>query len=184
MAALTTLMTRFCAGEDSWLARSNNTATNLGTSEARDSNGKPRHNKHKRHQNGDNIEDTAVNARFSGSKSGQQKKPFQKNNSGPSSLDRILDRPCQIHGTPGTPANHTNRECWVFKQADRSGAENKEKGSQSDDNDEEPRSPNKGGQRRFPPQIKTVNMINVIDIPKRERMCTSRDVDLTEPVAP
>ena len=32
MAALTTLMTHFCAGEDSWLARSNNTASNLGTS--------------------------------------------------------------------------------------------------------------------------------------------------------
>ena len=28
MAALTTPMTRFCAGEDSWLARSNNTAGN------------------------------------------------------------------------------------------------------------------------------------------------------------
>ena len=41
MAALTTIMTRFCAGEDSWLARSNNTASNPGTSEARDSNGKP-----------------------------------------------------------------------------------------------------------------------------------------------
>ena len=32
MAALTTLMTRFCAGEDSWLARSNNISKNHGTS--------------------------------------------------------------------------------------------------------------------------------------------------------
>ena len=73
MAALTTLMTRFCAGEDSWLARSNNTASNPGTSEARDSNGKPRRNKHKRRKNGENAEDTTVNAGFSGSKSGQRK---------------------------------------------------------------------------------------------------------------
>ena len=142
MAALTTLMTRFCAGEDSLLARSNNTANNPGTSKARDNNDKPRRNKYKRRKNDDNTEDRTVNAGFSGSKSGQRKKPFNKNNSGPSSLDRILDRPCQIHGTPGTPANHTNRECWVFRQASRLGAENKGKGSQSDDDYEEPRSPN------------------------------------------
>ena len=154
MAALTKLMTRFCACEDSWLARSNNTASNPGISKAKDSNDKSQHNKHKRRKNGDNAEDMAGNAGFSGSKSGQQKKPPQKNNPGPSSLDRILDRPCQIHGTPGTPANHTNRECWVFKQAGRSGAENKGKGSQSDDDDEEPRSPNTGGQRNFPRKSK------------------------------
>ena len=33
-----------------------------------------------------------VNAGFSGSKSGQRKKPFKRSNPGPSSLDRILDR--------------------------------------------------------------------------------------------
>ena len=93
MADLMTLMTCFCAGEDSWLAHSNNTASNPGTSEARDSNGKPRRNKHKRHKNGYNTEDTTVNAGFRGSKSSQRKKPLQKNNSGPSDLDRILDRP-------------------------------------------------------------------------------------------
>ena len=70
MAALTTLMTRFCAGEDSWLARSNNTSRNPGNSDAKDSNGRPRCNRHKRRNNGDNAEDTAVNAGFSGSKSG------------------------------------------------------------------------------------------------------------------
>ena len=70
MAALTTLMTRFCAGEDSWLARSNNTSRNPGNSDAKDSNGRPRRNRHKRRNNGDNTEDTAVNAGFSGSKSG------------------------------------------------------------------------------------------------------------------
>ena len=145
MSALTTLMTRFCAGEDSWLAHSNNTASKPGTSEARDSNGKPRHNKHKRRKYGENAKDTAVNAGFSGSKSGQRKGPLKNNNSGPSSLDRILDRQCQIHGTPGTPATHTNRDCWVFKHAVKLNAKNKEKGLQSEDNDKEPRLPNTGG---------------------------------------
>ena len=137
-------MTRFCTGEDSWLARSNNTASNPGTSEARDSNDEPRRNRYKRRNNGDNAEDTAVNAGFSGYKSGQQKKAFKRNNPGPSSLDRILDRSCQIHGTPDKPANHTNRECWVFKQAGKLNDESKEKGLHSDD-EEEPLPPNTGG---------------------------------------
>ena len=89
---------------------------------------------------------------FRASESGRRKKPFQKNNSGPSSLDRILDRPCQIHGTPDKPANHTNRDCWVFKQAGKLNAGNKEKGSQSEDDNEEPRPPNIGGQKKFPPR--------------------------------
>ena len=108
MAALTALMTRFCMGEDSWLARSNNNASEPGTSEARNSNGKPRRNRHKRRSNGDNTDDTTVNTGFIGSKSGQRKKPFKRNNSGLSSLDRILDRPCQIHGTLDKPTNHTH----------------------------------------------------------------------------
>ena len=136
MAALTTLMTRFCAGEDSWLARSNNTSRNPGTSDAKDTNGRPLHNRHKRCNNGDNAEDTAVNAGFSGFKSGQRKKPFKRSNPGPSSLDHILDRSCQIHGTPDKPANHTNRDCWVFKQAGKLIAENNDKGLHSDDEEE------------------------------------------------
>ena len=60
------------------------------------------------------------------------------------------DRPCQIHGTPDKQANHTNIDCWVFKQAGKLNAENKEKGSQSEDEDEEPRQPNTGGRRNFP----------------------------------
>ena len=110
MAALTTLMTRFCAGEDSWLARSNNMTKNPGNSDTRDSSSRSRRNKQKRRINGDNVEDMAVNAGFRGSKSGQWKKPFKRNPRGLSSLDRILDRLCQIHGTPEKPANHTNRD--------------------------------------------------------------------------
>ena len=126
-------------------------ASEPNTLEARNSNGKPRHNRHKRRNNGDNMDDTEVNAGFSGSKSGQRKKPFKRNNSGPSSLDRILDRPCQIHDTLDKPANHNNRDCWVFKQAGKLNAENKERGSQSEDDDEEPRPPNTGGQKKPPP---------------------------------
>ena len=114
-----------------------------------------------------------------------RKKSFKKNNSGPSSLDCILDRPCQIHGTPDKPPNHTNnRDCWVFKQASKLNAESKEKGSQSEDDDEEPRPPNTGGQKKFPPQVKTVNMIYTTHIPKRERKRALRDVYAMEPVAP
>ena len=50
-------------------------------------------------------------------------KPFKQSTPGPSSLDRILDRSCQIHDTPDKPANHTNRDCWVFKQAGKLNAE-------------------------------------------------------------
>ena len=124
MAALTTLMTRFCAGEDSWLAQSNNLAKPPGSSDTKDGNGRSRRNKQKRRINDDNAEDTAVNARFRGSKPDQQKKPFKRNTQGPSNLDRILDRSCQIHGTPEKLANHTNRDCWVFKQAGKLIAEN------------------------------------------------------------
>ena len=65
---------------------------------------------------------------FSGSKSGQRKRPFKRNKDGSSSLDRILDRPYQIHGTPDKPTNHTSRSCWVFKHASKLNAEHKEKG--------------------------------------------------------
>ena len=61
-------------------------------------------------------------------------------------------------------------------------AENKEKGLHSDD-DEEPRQPNTGGQKKFPPQVKTVNMIYATHIPKRERKHALRDVYAMEPVA-
>ena len=83
MAALTTLMTRFCAGEDSWLACSNNISKNHGTSDTKDGNGRSRRNKHKRRINSDNTEDTTVNAGFKGSKPGQRKKPFNRSTPGP-----------------------------------------------------------------------------------------------------
>ena len=123
MAALTTLITHFCAGEDSWLAHSNK-ANTPGTLEARYSIHKHRRNKRKRSKNNDDAHGTTVNAGFRGSQSSQRKQPLQQSNSGPSGLDRILDRPCQIHGTPGSATNHTNKECRVFKQAGQSYTKN------------------------------------------------------------
>ena len=69
MAALTSLMTRFCAGEDSWLARKRTHPDEPGTSEVRDGNIKPWRNKNKRRgkPNGSDPEDTTVNAGFANS---------------------------------------------------------------------------------------------------------------------
>ena len=113
----------------------------------------------------------------------QWKKPFKRTTPGPSNLDRILDRSCQIHGTPEKPANHTNRDCWVFKQAGKLIAENNDKGLHSDD-EEETWPPNSRGQKGFPPQVRTVNMIYATHIPKREQKRALRDVYAMEPVAP
>ena len=68
MAALTSLVTRFCVGEDSWLARSG--TSDPGTSEVIDGNGKPRRNKNKRQNNGDSPDNMTVNAGFRGSRPG------------------------------------------------------------------------------------------------------------------
>ena len=154
MTALTALMTRFCTGEDSWLARRSNSASDPGTSEVRDGNGKPRRNKSKHHNNNEGTRDTAVNAGFSGPRPGQRKKPFTTNRDKPSNLDKILDRPCQIHGHPNKPANHTNRSCWVFKQAGKLNAKHKGKRSPGDSDDEEAHQPNNGGQKQFPREAK------------------------------
>ena len=62
--------------------------------------------------------------------------------------------------------------------------ENREKGLQSEDDDEEPRQLNTVGHKKFPPQVKTVNMIYATHIPKRERKHALRDVYTIEPVAP
>ena len=99
-----------------------------------------------------------VNTGFRGSRPGQRKKPFKGSRDEPSSLNKILDRLCQIHGTSDKPTNHTNRESWVFKQADKLNAEHKGRETPSEDEDE-PRQPNTGGQKKFPPEVRIVNMI-------------------------
>ena len=79
MTALTALMTRFCAGEDNCLARQSNNASDPGTSEIRDGNGKPRRTEHNSRNNNERLRDTAVNTGFHNLKLGQQKKPLKAN---------------------------------------------------------------------------------------------------------
>ena len=90
---------------------------------------------------------------------------------------------CQIQGTPEKPANHTHRECWVFKQAGKLNAEHKGRETPSEDEDE-PRQPNTGGQKKFPLEVKIVNMIHADHIPKRRHERALRDTHAVEPVAP
>ena len=82
------------------------------------------------------------------------------------------------------PTNHTNKSCWVFNQAGKLNTEHMGKGLPSEDDDEEPRPPNIGGQKKFPHEVMTVNMIYATHIPKRERKRTLRDVYAIERVAP
>ena len=152
MTDLTTLMTRFCVGEDIWLARRRNSASNQGTSEIRDGNGKPRGSKNNSRNDNERSGDTTVNAGFSNPKPGQRKKPFKANRYEPSNLDRILDRPCQIHGHPDKPANHTNRNCWVFKQAGKLNAEHKGRRPPGNRDNGEVHQPNTGGLKQFTPE--------------------------------
>ena len=70
MAALISLMTRFCVGEGNWLARSG--TSDPGTSKVRDGNGKLRRNNNKRRNNEDSPDNTMVNTGFRGSRPGQR----------------------------------------------------------------------------------------------------------------
>ena len=84
---------------------------------------------------------------------------------------------------PDKPTNHTHRECWVFKQAGKLNTEHKGRETPSEDEDE-PRQLNSGGQKKFPPDVKIVNMIYANHIPKRRSKSALRDVYAVEPVAP
>ena len=115
-----------------------------------------------------------VNAGFRGSRPNQQNKPSKGSKEGPSDLNRVLDRPCQIHGTPDKPANHTHRECWVYKQAGKLNAEHKGRETPSEDEDE-PRPLNTGGQKKFLPEVKIVNMIHATCTSMRRHERAHRD---------
>ena len=71
----------------------------------------------------------------------------------------------------------------MFKQAGKLNAEHRDKGLHSDE-DGVLRPPNNSGQKGFPPQVWTVNMIYATHIPKRERKHALNDVYALEPVAP
>ena len=70
----------------------------------------------------------------------------------------------------------------MFKQAGKLSAETRDKGLHSDDK-EGPRPPNNKGQKGFPLQVRTVNMIYATHIPKRERKRALKDVYALEPVS-
>ena len=152
MTALIALMSRFCAGEDSWLARRSNSASDAGTSEIQDGNGKPRQSIHNSSNDNERSHNTTVNAGFRNPKPGQRKKPFKAKRDEPSNLDRILDQPCQIHSHPNKPANHTNRNCWVFKQAGKLNAEHRRRRPPGDRDDGKIHQRNTGGQKQSPPE--------------------------------
>ena len=155
MAALTSLMTRFCAGEDSWLGRCS--TSDPSTSEVRDGNGKSRRRKDQRRNKENGPNSTAVNAGFKSSRPNNKTLPLEDNSDELSNLNNILDRLCQIHGTSGKPANHTHRDCWVFKQSGRLNAEHKGLDTPSEDDDESHKQQT-GAQKTFPLEVKTVTL--------------------------
>ena len=102
----------------------------------------------------------AVNAGFKSSWPGQ-KPPTKGTRDEPSSLNKILDQVCQIHSTPSKPANYTHRECWVLKQSDKLNTVHKGEDTPSEDEDEPPKQ-DTGEQKKFPPEVKTVNVLHMI----------------------
>ena len=107
------------------------------------------------------MKSTAVNAGFRSSRQSQQKQPSKGARDDLSSLNKILDQVCQIHSTPGKPANHTHIKCWVFKQSGKLNAKHKGKDTQSEDEDE-PHKQSTGEQNKFPLEVKIVNVLHVI----------------------
>ena len=119
---------------DSWLARCS--TSDPSTSKVRDGNGKSRRRKDPRRNKENGPNSTAVNAGFKSSRQNQRKPPLKDNRDELSNLNKILDKICQIHSTPGKPANHTHRDCWVFKQAGKLNAEHKGLDTPREDEDE------------------------------------------------
>ena len=173
MAALTSLMTRFCVGEDSWLARCS--PSDPSTSETRDGNGKPRRNKDHRWTKDKSPKSTAVNAGFKSSRQNQRKPPLKDNRDELSNLNKILDKICQIHSTPGKPANHSHRDCWVFKQSGRLNAEHKGLNTPSEDEDE-PQKQSTRKQKNFPQEVKTVNSLHITKRAAPVKVRTTRPI--------
>src|SRR3954469_13329770 len=71
-----------------------------------------------------------------------------------------MGRICQIHSTPGKPANHTHREFWVFKQSGQLNAEHKGLDTPSEEEDE-PQRQSTRKQKNFSQEVKTVNLLHV-----------------------
>ena len=120
MVALTSLMTRFCASEDSWLARCS--TNDPSTSEVRDENGKSRCNSNNKRRNKEySTKSMAVNAGFKSSRPGQQNPPSKGARDELSSLKKFWTkyvrsiappinlqiRPIENVGSSSSPASST-----------------------------------------------------------------------------
>ena len=92
-----------------------------------------------------------------------------------SNLNKILDKICQIHSTPGRPANHSHRDCWVFKQSDKLNAEHKGLNTPRED-DNAPNEQITGEQKKFPQEVKTVNLLHVTKGKNRTAPTTTRAI--------
>ena len=67
--------------------------------------------------------------------------------------------PARFMATPINQLIITNISCWVFKQAGKLNAEHKGRRLPGDSDDEEAHQSNTGGQKQFPPKVKTGNML-------------------------
>ena len=119
MAALTSLMTRFCAGEDSWLARCS--TSDPSTSEVRDGNGKSRRRKDQRRNKENGPNSTAVNAGLKISRPNNKTLPLKDNSDELSNLTKfwigyvkyivppgsLQTIPTEIVGSSSSPADLT-----------------------------------------------------------------------------
>ena len=144
-------------GEDSWLARCS--TSDPSTSEVRDGNGKSRRRKDQRRNKENGPNSTTVNAGFRNSRQNNKTLSLKDNSDELSNLNKILDRLCQIHGTSGKPANHTHRDCWVFKQSGRLA---EHKGLDTPSESDETQKQHSGKQKTFPLEVKIVNSLHVI----------------------
>ena len=157
------------------------------TYEVRDGNGKPLRSKDQRRNKGNSPKSTAVNTGFKSSRQNQRKPPLKDNRDELSNLNKILDKICQIHSTPGKPANHTHKDCWVFKKSGKLNAEHKGIDTPSKD-DNEPHKQSTRKQKDFPQEVKTVNLLHVTNrmepteirairpIPKESRHWSSQPI--------
>ena len=59
------------------------------------------------------------------------------------------------------PANHTHRECWVFKQSGKLNAVHKGEDTPREDEDEPPNQDTRE-QKKFPLEVTTVNVLHMI----------------------
>lgn len=90
-----------------------------------------------------------------------------------STLDKILDRPCNTHGPKNDgdpPATHTNQNRWVHKKAVQSSKGNADKPNPCNNDDEDNPQPGKGNGRSeaVPTAIKYLNMIYPSHTSKKE----------------